>query len=144
LDNIDLELIRNEVEVLTLNKHKYVINLITSFENHEFFYIVTEYFEKSICLVDYMKNLKFNLNANKTKTLLKKVYEVINFMHTNGVICRNIKTENILITDEKDSLDIRFINFRFSKYLGKNQFIVNEPFGAMVSKLNLIFIWNLI
>ena len=130
LDTIDLESIRNEVDIMKEINHKNIIKLITSFENFEYIYLVTEYFDNCTSLVEYIKKFNYVLEEHKISKLIKQIFEVIEFMHKKHILCRNIKTENVLVNE---SLDIKMSNFRLLRILGSNQLVQQEPYGAMVS-----------
>jgi len=133
LDQIDLESVRNEVEIMKDINHKNIVKILNSFENFEYIYIISEYFENSMSLVDYIKKFDYNIEDNKINAIIKKIFEAIEFLHKRSILCRNIKTENFLITH---NLDIKMNNFRLSRILGVNQVVNHEPYGAMVVLIN--------
>ena len=96
----------NEKQILELLKGKNVpnmINIITGGEiSSEKKYLILEYAQKG----DLSRFININpLKEIHAKLLFKKIAEIVQNLHNNGVYHRDIKTENILL-DEKFNLFI--------------------------------------
>ena len=119
MEKIEIERIKNEIEISIKLRHKNIINTLGySFnQNKTKFYIIT----------DYMKNksLKYYIEANKGKISLKQkltfIYEIalaIEYMHSRKekIFHRDIKSSNILLDDE---LHCKLCDFGMSKIYQK-------------------------
>lgn len=152
MEKIDLESTRREVSILQICQHPNIVHMKTFYENYEYIYIIQEYFSNSADLFDYMKKRNFDLKEKEAKYIVNKIVSVIEYLHSLGIIHRDIKPENILISIDKvekkksvieglenpdttadivDIVDIKVIDFGLSRFLGKNQFVFNEPYGTM-------------
>jgi serine/threonine protein kinase len=101
----------NEKQILELLKGKNVpnmINIITGGEiSSEKKYLILEYAQKG----DLSRFININpLKEIHAKLLFKKIAEIVQNLHNNGVYHRDIKTENILL-DEKFNLFISDFGF---------------------------------
>ena len=102
---------KNEKQILELLKDKNVpniINIITGGEiSSEKKYLILEYAQKG----DLSRFININpLKEIHAKLLFKKIAEIVQNLHNNGVYHRDIKTENILL-DEKFNLFISDFGF---------------------------------
>lgn len=95
-------------------------------------FIVTEHIESGIELNKYIKTNQ--MNEESASVVVFKILSAVRYLHSYGVIHRDINPENILVIDRHN---IKLIEFRFSKILGPNQ-KCDEPFGNIV-----IYIFNI-
>ena len=56
--NKDIELVKSEIDIMSIIKHKNIIKLIDTFENEEYIFIVIEYM-KGGNLTDSRRNIIF-------------------------------------------------------------------------------------
>ncbi len=61
--------------------------------------------------------------------IIRNVLSALEYIHNMGIIHRDIKPENILI---EKNLNIKLIDFGFSRFLAKNEMISNESYGTIV------------
>ena len=47
--------------------------------------------------------------------IMKKIFSVINHMHSKGIVHRDLKLENILFLDKSPDSEIKLIDFGLSK-----------------------------
>ena len=84
---------------------------------------------KNGTLFDYFNNNIYNLQEEHIKEIIYKLLLTINFIHSLGIIHRDIKLDNILFYDDS-IINIRLIDFGLSKILGPNE-KATEPFGTL-------------
>lgn len=53
----------------------------------------------------------------------------VNYLHTYGIMHRDIKLQNIMMTDQSDRAEPKLVDFGFAKILGPGVF-ENEYFGS--------------
>ena len=63
--------------------------------------------------------------------MIHKLSTAIFYLHSYGIAHREIKPENILMTNESDEADIRVLDFGLSKIIGPSETCI-EPFGTLV------------
>ena len=116
----DIELVRNEIDIMKLLYHPYVVHLLDHFENGEYIFIVMEYI-KGGSLTDYMKSKKFNFTERRAAELIYQLAKGLKYLHRYGIIHRDLKPDNIMLTEASDKGDIKIMDFGLSKILGKKE-----------------------
>lgn len=91
-DNFDY--IIRDTQIPNLLKHPNIIEIKEIIKNDDFVYIIYPYINNSICLVDQKKNKLRMLN------IINDICDAIEFMHSKGVVHRDIKPDNIICSDE--------------------------------------------
>ena len=124
-----LELIMNELYILKICQYPNIIKLYDIYENDVNIYIVMEYC-KNGNLYDYFKYNNNKLQENLVKEIVYKLLLTINFIHSLGIIHRDIKPCNVLFFDES-KVNIRLIDFGLGKILGPNE-KTKERCGTLV------------
>ena len=119
MDNKDLESITNELYIMKICKCPYIIKLYDTYETNNHIYIVMEQC-KNGDLFDYFRDNNYKIQENFVKEVIYKLLLAINYIHSLGIIHRDIKLDNILFYD-KSKVDIRLIDFGLSKILGPNE-----------------------
>ena len=101
-----VEMIREEISVLSMMDHPNIIKYVESFEDQRYMYIVTEYVESSRDLSDILQQATENWDTNTplfplddVRKLMKMVLSGVTHMHANGVVHRDLKTANCLLDD---------------------------------------------
>ena len=125
----DIELVRNEIDIMKLCYHPYVVHLLDHFENGEYIFIVMEYI-KGGSLTDYMKNNKFNFTERRAAELIYQIAKGIKYLHKYGIIHRDLKPDNIMLTEASDKGNIKIMDFGLSKILGKKE-KTTDGFGTL-------------
>ncbi|KAK3864049.1 hypothetical protein Pcinc_030232 [Petrolisthes cinctipes] len=111
---------RVPLEICLLRKVSHipgVIKLITWFELPEGFFIVMERPENVKDLFDYITDKK-HLSETESRHLFRQVVDVVRQCHGAGVIHRDIKDENLLITtDSRGRKVLKLIDFGSGAFL---------------------------
>ena len=112
--------------------NKNIVKSYDLFEDSQNLYLIHEYI-KGFDLKEYQSKIKENneeINPKMLINLSSQILNSINYLHSYGIIHRDIKHTNILI-NEKNL--IKIIDFGLSRVLGKNEYTMN-PYGSLCFK----------
>ncbi|KAJ1874922.1 hypothetical protein LPJ55_001136 [Coemansia sp. RSA 990] len=108
------DLIINEILVMRESKHKNIVNFIDSFLHHGDLWVVMECMEGG-SLTDVVTN---NLmTEGQIATVCRETLEGLEHLHERGVIHRDIKSDNILLSMNGD---IKLTDFGFCAHLAED------------------------
>lgn len=99
------------------------------FENNEYYYIVLE-FMAGKDLYDYLSVSNFDLGEERVCTLTYQIAQGLQYMHSYGIVHRDLKLENIMMTDQTKSSVPKLVDFGLSKMIGPSE-TATEPFGTL-------------
>ena len=100
IDKEDQVNLNRELEILHRMKHPNIVGIKNHIENKNNHYIVLEYCNGSN-LENYLKQYKTNnnhpLNELYIQKIMQQIAPALEYMHSNNIIHRDIKLQNILI-----------------------------------------------
>lgn len=110
----------NEIYVLQALDHQNVLKIYEYFETEKKIYIITE-----MCSGGSLMNFiceSDQLSEKIVAHIFKQIMQAISYCHKKGIAHRDIKPQNILITQgvDKELPEIRLIDFGFAKILKPN------------------------
>jgi serine/threonine protein kinase len=120
---------RREIEVLKMSQHPNIVGLIDLFENSEFYYIVLEYMQGGD-LFDYIQARNFKLTEQRVKELAFQIGLAIKYLHNYGIVHRDLKLENVMMSDNTEESIPKLVDFGLAKMIGPNEKAL-EPFGTL-------------
>jgi serine/threonine protein kinase len=94
-----------EIAVLRKLNHPNIISLKGWFEDKETIYLVLEHVPERDC-AKYFKHVL--PDKNQLRTIMRQLVNVLEYIHNQGIVHRDIKLENILINGE---MQIKLIDF---------------------------------
>ena len=127
------EKVKNEAKLLQKLNSKYIIKYYTSFEENNYYNIITEYCSDED-LNDYYNKKKRNNEKIDEKTIwiiFLKILLGIAEIHENRIIHRDIKPLNIFIKNE-ENLDIKIGDLGEGKLLLKNSYTETLNLGTEI------------
>jgi calcium/calmodulin-dependent protein kinase I len=124
----DLGLIKREIEILKLCQHPNLIQMHDIFENAEYIYIVMELMRGGD-LYTYLEKHSFCLSETRARNIIHFLATALYYLHSYGIIHRDIKLDNILLADEAEDSDPKIVDFGLSKLIGPNE-LGTEPYGT--------------
>jgi len=125
----DKELVRIEIEILKLCHHPNIVRLLDHLENNDYIYIVTEYIGGGT-LGQYFKKKKFNFSERQATNIMSQIANGVKYLHQYGIAHRDLKPDNIMITQQNDYGVIKIMDFGLSKILSPNERMV-DGYGTL-------------
>ena len=126
--------IKNELEILKKLDHPNIVKIIEYYDTEEAFYIITEFCKKGE-LYGYIKQ---DCTEKQLAVLFYQIFSGLWYLHDHNIIHRNIKLENVLISEiEIDPVTsklffwVKIINFGTAKIFEKTKkesAIVGSPY----------------
>lgn len=110
-------------------QHPNIINLVDLFDNSEYYYIVLDYMAGSD-LFDYLQARDFNLGEDRVCELTYQLVIGIRYLHKYGIVHRDLKLENIMMTDTTEKSIPKLVDFGLAKMIGPSE-RATEPFGTL-------------
>ncbi len=98
LDTLRLRFLTETQTLKQLGHHNQIPKLIACFEEHERFYLVQEFIEGHALAAELPLNKAFGYfwNESEVITFLINVLEILDFVHSQGVIHCDVKPENLI------------------------------------------------
>lgn len=98
--------VKSECQILQKLDHPNIINYLDFFEDEENVYVVTEYVEGRNLFHLYWEQNKV-MHENDAAQLMKALIKALIFWHSNNIIHRDVKLENIMLACTDDNIDYR-------------------------------------
>ena len=125
----DKELLKNEIDIMKLCNHPNIIKLLDHFENSEYIYIIMEYLSGGT-LTQYIKKRYFNVSENQASNIIYQIGNGIKYLHNHCIIHRDLKTDNIMLTEDNENAIIKIIDFGLSKIISSNESLI-DGYGTL-------------
>lgn len=129
MSQLDVELVKQEIEILKICQHPNLLRMLDVFENTEYIYIVTEILEGGD-LFSYLEKRKFKLPEQRASKIIHSLAAGLFYLHSYGIVHRDLKPENILMADKSENSDVKLVDFGLSKMIGPTE-TCSEPFGTL-------------
>jgi serine/threonine protein kinase len=127
------ELIRAEIDVMKFlqhGNHSSIAKLHDIFEDKNLIYIVMEYLELGSLQNYLIKNGK-SIPAYELKHISREIANGLVYLEQVGIVHRDIKPDNILLSEKNGKLEVKIIDFGLSRVLGKSDH-AKEGYGTLV------------
>ena len=72
-------------------------------------------------MYDYMVNFGFDLSEARARELSLQLAEALKYIHQLGIVHRDIKLENIIMSDKTEKSVPKFADFGLSFFAGPGQ-----------------------
>ncbi|KAG5484005.1 hypothetical protein LSCM1_05857 [Leishmania martiniquensis] len=120
----ELKNLRSEIEILTKLNHPHIIMLFDSFETDSDFVVVMEYAQGE--LYDVLEDDK-QLPAKEVQKIAKQLIQALNYLHSNRIIHRDMKPQNILIGQNGA---VKLADFGFARSMSYNTIVLTSIKGT--------------
>uniref|UniRef100_UPI00358E7FE7 NUAK family SNF1-like kinase 1 isoform X2 n=1 Tax=Myxine glutinosa TaxID=7769 RepID=UPI00358E7FE7 len=114
----ELNLIRREMEILSSLTHPHIIRIDEVFENNDKLVIVME-FACNGELFDYLLK-QGKLRESEARRFFRQILSATMHCHSNGVVHRDLKLENILLDE---NFSVKIADFGFSSTYSKESLL---------------------
>ena len=110
-------------------QHPNIVKLLDLFENIDYYYIVLECMEGKD-MFDYLKSRSFKITEDRAKELMFQLMQAVEYLHSYGIVHRDLKLENIMMSDNSEKSVPKLVDFGLAKILGPTE-KSDEPFGTL-------------
>ena len=122
----DYELVKQEISILKIVKHKYIVQLYEILETSQHIYIIMEYCEGKD-LMDFILS-KQHLSELESLKFFQQLINALFYLHSQNIAHRDVKIDNMLLDKNKD---LKLVDFGLStKY--SDDILLDQPCGTVV------------
>lgn len=121
--------IRREIDILRVINHENLLKLYDVFETNDRIYLVTEIVTGGP-LFAWLEGLNFQIPEATARSLTRDIAKGLAYLHSYGIVHRDIKLENILLDTSGPEVKAKVIDYGLSCFLGPGQ-KTNEPVGTL-------------
>jgi serine/threonine protein kinase len=94
--------------------------MVDEFETIDQIFLVLEYLEGGD-LFDYLKSRDFKTSQSQQFRIMEGIASAVQYLHGIGVIHRDLKLENVMMSSNTDQAQPRLVDFGLSIILGAGQ-----------------------
>ncbi|KAB2085927.1 hypothetical protein ES319_A05G429800v1 [Gossypium barbadense] len=120
----DIHNLRQEIEILRKLKHENIIEMIDSFESQQEFCVVTEFAQGD--LFQILEDDKC-LPEEQVQAIAKQLVRALHYLHSNRIIHRDMKPQNILIGAGSV---VKLCDFGFARAMSTNTVVLRSIKGT--------------
>ncbi|KAK3213413.1 hypothetical protein Dsin_018119 [Dipteronia sinensis] len=120
----DIQNLRQEIEILRKLKHENIIEMLDSFESPQEFCVVTEFAQGE--LFEILEDDKC-LPEEQVQAIAKQLVRALHYLHSNRIIHRDMKPQNILIG--AGSI-VKLCDFGFARAMSTNTVVLRSIKGT--------------
>ncbi len=108
---------KNEAAMMAHLQHPNIVSLIDYLEQEDGLYLIMEYIDGK-GLDDFIKELHQPLPIERAKAIFKKILSAFSYAHKNGIIHRDVKPSNILLTANDE---VKVLDFGIAKLINDSK-----------------------
>ena len=117
----------NEIQIMRSLDHPNVLKLHEVHETANTLYLVLDLLEGGELLERL--TLRRSYSEYDCIMVLKRIFETLAYMHSKGIMHRDIKLENIILTSKQDDYDLKLVDFGLSCYV-KTKVAIHKRCGT--------------
>lgn len=81
-------------------------------------------------LYDYAEKRNFQLGEERAREIAWDLVQGLQYLHSFGIVHRDLKLENVMMTSDKENAVAKIVDFGLSKMIGPDE-KAKEPFGTL-------------
>ncbi|ONK63237.1 uncharacterized protein A4U43_C07F12800 [Asparagus officinalis] len=120
----DIHNLRQEIEILRKLKHENIIEMLDAFESPQEFCVVTEFAQGE--LFEVLEDDKC-LPEEQVQAIAKQLVRALHYLHSNRIIHRDMKPQNILIGPGSV---VKLCDFGFARAMSANTVVLRSIKGT--------------
>ena len=120
----DLLLVKNEIDILKILKHRNILTLYEIFESNQYIYLVTEHLSSE--LLNLILNKK-RLNEQDAAKIFVQLVDALQYAHKMQICHRDIRVEHVMFDNNNIP---KIIDFGYSSFYRKGH-TLQEPIGSL-------------
>jgi hypothetical protein len=123
----------NEISFLKKFKHKNIIKLYRVYEDFDNVYLVLEYVPHGNLLKRIISRKK--LSESEVAMFARKLFKTLEYIHGFGILHRDLKLENILMSHSKKCYKFKIADFGLSCFIDKSKKMKSGSPGYMAPEI---------
>jgi fused-like protein len=123
----DVKSLRQEIEILKGLRHENIIQMLDAFETKTDFCVVTEFAQGE--LFEILEDDQ-SLPEDVVQAIAKQLVRALHYLHSNRIIHRDMKPQNILIGSNGT---VKLCDFGFARAMSSNTMVLTSIKGTPVS-----------
>lgn len=120
--------LHSEIEILKNLDHPHIIQIYEYFEDPKRFYIIMEKCEGGELYSQIVKQISFT--EQDACGIIKQLVSALAYLHSQKIVHRDVKPENILFEYRDDLSSIKLIDFGVASFF-EDQMNLKEPVGTL-------------
>lgn len=120
-----MTLIQRELAILRLVNHRNIVRLYDLFDTEDKLYFVLEYMQGG-ALYQVLAKDETHFSEERASFIIKDVLQGLQYLHSKGIVHRDVKPENILTTSIKWPFTSKLADFGLSNFLGNSEALVSK------------------
>jgi len=113
-DEYERKCLMYEIKMMRIANHPKVIKLFEIFEGQQCLYLVCDYYQGKDLWTEIVE--KGAQSEPKALTVLKQLIEALMYLHSQKIIHRDVKPENILFRSTKQITELGLVDLGFATY----------------------------
>ena len=127
LDEENLRKVRREIKIMKrVGKHNHIIRLYQVMESERHLMLVTEYCEGGEVFEQLVA--RGRMGEPGARLYFLQVLDALQFLHSNGIVHRDLKAENLFLS--KDLKSVKLGDFGFSNYFSGDDCLLSTWCGS--------------
>ncbi|KAM3140659.1 hypothetical protein pb186bvf_007257 [Paramecium bursaria] len=122
-DQGNIEILYKQIGIMRRIKHENCLQLTEAFKGDKYVFLVVELLRGSD-IFRFLSTYQNQLNEAMVRDMMQVIFESLDYLHSNGIIHRDIIPQNILLRQKTDYQDLVIIDFTSADYQ-----MTKEPYG---------------
>jgi calcium-dependent protein kinase len=124
-----LEQLREEIFIMCQLDHPNIVRLEEVYESHNEIYLVMELCQGGELFDRLDEQPDYHYTEQECARLVKQMLNSLRYIHSKGIIHRDLKLENFLFSGEEDDAQLKMIDFGLSKHFEMGE-VQHEAVGT--------------